>query len=102
MSSTISGAASPAATTTPTPATSAAAITSTGIGSGLNISAIVASLTNAFGAGQQNQLTTQANALDSQVSAFGTFTVALDTLQSTLAPLETSGSLAGFVGTVGD
>jgi flagellar hook-associated protein 2 len=113
MSSTISGAAStattpaaaPAATTANTagtPTTSTAAVTSTGIGSGLDISAIVASLTSAFGAGQQNQLTRQGNALDAQVSAFGTFTVALDTLQSTLAPLETSGSLAGFVGTVGD
>jgi flagellar hook-associated protein 2 len=102
MSSTISGAASPATTTAPTPVTSAAAITSTGIGSGLNISAIVASLTNAFGAGQQNQLTTQANSLDAQVSAFGTFTSALDTLKSTLAALETPSKLAGFVGSVGD
>jgi len=101
MSSTISGAASTAATTA-APATTAAAITSTGIGSGLNISAIVASLTNAFGAGQQNQLTTQGNSLDAQVSAFGTFTAALDTLKSTLQPLETPSSLAGFVGAVGD
>ena len=105
MSSTISSATPPAATSTPsTSAASAgsALVTSTGIGSGLNISAIVASLTNAFGAGQQNQLTTQANALDSQVSAFGTFTSALDTLKGTLAALETPSTLAGFVGSVGD
>jgi flagellar hook-associated protein 2 len=62
----------------------------------------VASLTSAFGAGQQNALTSQGNELDAQVSAFGSFTSALDTLQSTLAPLETPSSLAGFVGTVGD
>jgi flagellar hook-associated protein 2 len=102
MSSTISGAASTAATTPSTAATSSAAITSTGIGSGLDISAIVASLTSAFGAGQQNALTSQGDALDAQVSAFGTFTSALDTLQSTLAPLETPSTLTGFIGTVGD
>jgi flagellar hook-associated protein 2 len=106
MSSTISGAPSTAATTTATtastPTAATAAITSTGIGSGLDISAIVTSLTNAFGAGQQNQLTSQENSLDAQVSAFGTFTSALDTLQSTLAPLETPSSLAGFIGTVSD
>jgi flagellar hook-associated protein 2 len=104
MSSTISGtAASPSTATTASPATTgSAAITSTGIGSGLDISAIVASLTSAFGAGQQNSLTTQGDALDAQVSAFGTFTSALDTLQNTLAPLETASSLAGFDGTVAD
>jgi flagellar hook-associated protein 2 len=107
MSSTISGATAPAAattpaTTSPAAAASSAAITSTGIGSGLNISAIVSSLTSAFGAAQQNQLTNQATALDSQVSAFGTFTSALDTLKGTLAALETPSNLAGFDATVAD
>src|SRR5208282_4700665 len=109
MSSTISGAASTAPTTAaPTSAASnavpatTAAVTSTGIGSGLNISAIVSSLTSAFGAGQQNQITSQANALDAQVSAFGTFTSSLDSLQGTLAALETPGNLAGFSATVAD
>ncbi|MGO9993978.1 MAG: flagellar filament capping protein FliD [Steroidobacteraceae bacterium] len=109
MSSTISGAASTAPTTAaPTSAASnavpatTAAVTSTGIGSGLNISAIVSSLTSAFGAGQQNQITSQANALDAQVSAFGTFTSSLDSLQSTLGALETPGNLAGFSATVAD
>ena len=108
MSSTISGAASTAATTpTASAATSAAAattaaVTSTGIGSGLNISAIVSSLTSAFGAGQQNQITSQATALDAQVSAFGTFTSSLDSLQSTLAALETPSQLAGFSAAVAD
>ena len=102
MSSTISGTGSTASTATSSAATTSAAITSTGIGSGLNITAIVASLTSAFGAGQQNELTSQANALDAQVSAFGTFTSALDTLQQTLGPLETASKLAGFVGNIAD
>jgi flagellar hook-associated protein 2 len=113
MSSTISSTTAPA-TTTPAASTSSASngttagtaggslVTSTGIGSGLNISAIVASLTNAFGAGQQNQLNSQSAALDSQVSAFGTFTSALDTLQGTLAALENPTQLGGFDATVAD
>ncbi len=78
------------------------AVTSTGIGSGLNIGAIVASLTTAYGSAQQTQLTNQANSLDAQVSAFGTFTSALDTLQGTLAALETPSQLAGYDATVAD
>jgi flagellar hook-associated protein 2 len=112
MSSTISSTTAP--TTTPAASTSSASngtsagtaggslVTSSGIGSGLNISAIVASLTNAFGAGQQNQLNSQSASLDSQVSAFGTFTSALDTLQGTLAALENPTQLGGYDGTVAD
>jgi flagellar hook-associated protein 2 len=95
MSSTVSGATTPSSAST-------AAVTSTGIGSGLDISGIVASLTTSFGAAQQNQLTNQANSLDAQVSAFGTFTSALDTLQGTLAPLENPSALAGFDAAVAD
>jgi flagellar hook-associated protein 2 len=119
MSSTISSTTAPATTTptpTPTPTASNSSasngttagvaggslVTSSGIGSGLNISAIVSSLTNAFGAGQQNQLNSQSAALDSQVSAFGTFTSALDTLQGTLAALENPTQLGGFDATVAD
>ena len=113
MSSTISSTTAPT-TTTPAASNSSASngatagvaggslVTSTGIGSGLNISAIVSSLTNAFGAGQQNQLNSQSAALDSQVSAFGTFTSALDTLQGTLAALENPTQLGGFDATVAD
>jgi flagellar hook-associated protein 2 len=109
MSSTISSAtapATPAASSSASSGNSSAAgtslITSTGIGSGLDISAIVSSLTSAFGAGQQNQLTNQANALDAQVSGFGTFTSALDTLQGTLAALENPTQLGGYDATVAD
>jgi flagellar hook-associated protein 2 len=93
---------SPANTSSGTSSGSSAAITSTGIGSGLDISAIVSSLTTAYGAAQQTQLTNQANSLDSQVSAFGTFASALDTLKSTLGALQTPSDLAGFDATVGD
>jgi flagellar hook-associated protein 2 len=95
MSSTISssGSATPSASSL---------ITSTGIGSGLNINAIVSSLTTAYGAAQTNQLTSQQNLLDSQVSAYGTFTSALDTLKATLAKLEAPSQLAGFAATMGD
>ena len=77
-------------------------ITSTGIGSGLNISAIVSALTTSFGAAQTTQLTNQQTSLDSQVSAFGTFTAALDTLKLSLPPLEDPTQLAGFAATVAD
>jgi flagellar hook-associated protein 2 len=79
-----------------------ALITSTGIGSGLNISAIVSSLTTAYGAAQTSQLTAQQNSLNAQVSAYGTFSSALDTLQATLSTLENPSELAGFDATVAD
>jgi flagellar hook-associated protein 2 len=79
-----------------------ALITSTGIGSGLDISAIVSSLTTAYGAAQTTQLTNQQNTLDSQVSAYGTFTSALDTLKLALPALEDPKQLAGFAATVAD
>jgi flagellar hook-associated protein 2 len=81
---------------------SAGAITSTGIGSGLDIGAIVSSLTTAFGAAQTSQLTNQESTLDAQVSAYGTFTAALDTLKLSLPALEDPSQLAGFAATVAD
>ena len=79
-----------------------ALITSTGIGSGLNIGAIVSSLTTAYGAAQTSQLTAQQTSLNAQVSAYGTFSSALDTLQATLTTLEDPSQLAGFDATVAD
>lgn len=84
------------------PASSSALITSTGIGSGLDISAIVSSLTTAYGAAQTSQLTNQQTTLDAQVSAYGTFTAALDTLQAALPALQNPSQLAGFTATVAD
>lgn len=89
---------SPSASSTPT----SALITSTGIGSGLNISAIVSALTTSFGAAQTTQLTNQQTTLDAQVSAYGTFTAALDTLKLALPALEDPSQLAGFAATVAD
>jgi len=77
-------------------------ITSTGIGSGLNISAIVSALTTSFGAAQTNELSTEQTTLNAQVSAFGTFSSALDTLQATLSTLEDPSQLAGYDATVAD
>jgi flagellar hook-associated protein 2 len=85
-----------------TTGSASALITSTGIGSGLDISAIVSSLTTAYGAAQTTQLTNQQNTLDSQVSAYGTFTSALDTLKLALPALEDPKQLAGFAATVAD
>jgi flagellar hook-associated protein 2 len=106
MSSAVSPAGSsvsPTASSSTSGASSAnSLITSTGIGSGLNISAIVSELTTSYGAAQTNQLTAQQNSLDSQVSAYGTFTSALDTLQASLTALQTPSQLAGFDATVAD
>jgi flagellar hook-associated protein 2 len=77
-------------------------ITSTGIGSGLNISAIVSSLTANYGAAQTNSLASQQTTLNAQVSAFGTFSSALSTLQATLSTLENPTQLAGYAATVAD
>jgi len=82
--------------------TGAALITSTGVGSGLDIGAIVSELTTAEGSAQQTQITNQQTSLNAQVSAFGTFTSALATLQATLSTLEVPSELAGFSATVGD
>jgi flagellar hook-associated protein 2 len=105
MSSAISPTASSgtsASSTASGAAAGSALITSTGIGSGLDIGAIVSSLTSAYGAAQTNQLTAQQNSLDAQVSAYGTFTSALDTLQASLGALEDPKQLAGFTATVAD
>lgn len=84
------------------PASAAALVTSQGIGSGLNIPAIVSALTQAYGAAQTNQLNSQQSQLNTQLSAFGTFKSALETLQAALTPLQAAGALAGFTATVAD
>ena len=84
------------------PSSASALITSTGIGSGLDIGAIVSSLTTSFGAAQTAQLTNQETSLDAQVSAYGTFTAALDTLKLALPALEDPSQLAGFDANVAD
>jgi flagellar hook-associated protein 2 len=77
-------------------------ISSTGIGSGLDITSIVSSLTTAAGLAQNNQLADRKSSLTAQVSAYGTFSSALDTLQATLTTLKLPSALAGRTVTVGD
>jgi flagellar hook-associated protein 2 len=102
MSSTISNSTGSSATTTPAATSASSLITSTGIGSGLDIGAIVTALTNSFGAAQTNSLNSQETTLDAQVSAYGTFTSSVDKLKSTLGTLEVPSHLAGFKATVAD
>jgi flagellar hook-associated protein 2 len=93
MGSTISSTATSAANTV---------ISSTGIGSGLNISSIVSSLTTAAGSAQNAQLANRKTTLTGQVSAYGTFKSALDTLQATLTTLTNPKTLAGRTASIGD
>ena len=78
------------------------AISSTGIGSGLDINAIVSSLTTSAGAAETNALNRRQTALTAQVSAFGTFSSALATLQATLTTLQDPTKLAGRTATLAD
>jgi flagellar hook-associated protein 2 len=93
MGSTISSTASNAANTV---------ISSTGVGSGLDIGSIVSALTTAAGAAQNNQLSDRKTTLTAQVSAYGTFKSALDTLQATLTTLQNPTALAGRTAALGD
>jgi flagellar hook-associated protein 2 len=93
MSSTITSTAASAGNTV---------ISSTGIGSGLDINSIVTSLTTAAGLAQNTQLSDRKTALTAQVSAYATFSSALDTLQATLTTLENPTTLAGRTATLGD
>src|SRR4249920_3411600 len=93
MGSTISSTATNAANTV---------ISSTGIGSGLDIGSIVSALTTAAGAAQNNQLSDRKTTLTAQVSAYGTFKSALDTLQATLTTLQNPKALAGRTVNMGD
>jgi flagellar hook-associated protein 2 len=92
MSSTISS----------TPSAGNTVISSTGIGSGLDINSIVTSLTTAAGLAQNTQLSDRKGSLTAQVSAYGTFSSALSTLQATLTTLETPSTLAGRTATLSD
>ncbi len=78
------------------------AISSTGIGSGLDINAIVSSLTTSAGAAETNALNRRQTALTAQVSAFGAFSSALATLQATLTTLQDPTKLAGRTATLAD
>jgi flagellar hook-associated protein 2 len=77
-------------------------ISSTGIGSGLDINAIVTSLTTAKAAPETNALNRSKTAFTAQVTAFSTFNTALATFQATLLTLQDSTKLAGRTAALAD
>jgi flagellar hook-associated protein 2 len=77
-------------------------ISSQGVGSGLDIAAIVASLTTAKAAPLTNAINRSNTALNAQVSAWGTLNSAVATFQATLTGLQDPAQLAGRTATLGD
>src|ERR1700731_4045692 len=88
--------------TSSTAASASTVISSQGVGSGLDIGAIVTSLTTSKAAPETNAINRSNNALNAQVSAFGTFNSALATFQATLATLQDPTKLAGRTAALGD
>ncbi|MEY2115975.1 MULTISPECIES: flagellar filament capping protein FliD [Rhodanobacter] len=66
-------------------------LTSLGVGSGLDVATLVSQLVAAKKAPQQNQITSQTNTANTQLSALGQVSAALSALQSAMATL-TDGS----------
>ncbi|MDD3610239.1 MAG: flagellar filament capping protein FliD [Halothiobacillaceae bacterium] len=64
------------------------AITASGLGSGLDINALVSSLVQAEGAPKSNQLDRQKSAADTKLSAYGTLKSALSTFQTAAKALK--------------
>jgi flagellar hook-associated protein 2 len=85
-----------------TAASPSTVISSQGVGSGLDIAAIVTSLTTAKAAPLTNAINRSNTALNAQVSAFGTFNSAVATFQATLTALQDPAQLAGRTATLGD
>ncbi|HJW05098.1 MAG TPA: flagellar filament capping protein FliD [Rhodanobacter sp.] len=67
-------------------------LTSMGVGSGIDVASLVEKLVAARKAPQQNQITSQTAAANTQLSALGQVSAALSALQSAMAPL-TDGSV---------
>ncbi len=97
MSTPISSASSATAAASPS-----TVISSQGVGSGLDIAAIVTSLTTAKAAPLTNAINRSNTALNAQVSAWGTLNSAVATFQATLTALQDPKQLAGRTATVGD
>src|ERR1700736_266386 len=77
-------------------------IASQGVGSGLDIGAIVSSLTTAKAAPLTNAINRSNTALNAQVSAWGTLNSAVATFQATLTGLQDPAQLAGRTASLGD
>ena len=102
MSTVASTSGTTSGTTASTSSTASTVLSSTGIGSGLDVTGIVAGLTTAKGLAANNQLADRKATLTAQVSAYGTFKSALATVQATLSNLKTASSLQGRTATLGD
>src|SRR5579859_6318200 len=76
------------ASTASTAASPSTVISSQGVGSGLDIAAIVTSLTSAKAAPLTNAINRSNTALNAQVSAWGTFNSAVATFQAKLTDLD--------------
>ncbi|MBP1473373.1 flagellar filament capping protein FliD [Frateuria sp. MAH-13] len=63
-------------------------LTSMGVGSGIDVEKLVTTLVNAKKKPQQDQITNQATATNTELSALGQVSSALSALQSALAPLK--------------
>ena len=87
---------------TSTAASPSTVISSQGVGSGLDIAAIVTSLTTAKAAPLTNAINRSNTALNAQVSAWGTLNSAVATFQATLTGLQDPAQLAGRTATLGD
>jgi flagellar hook-associated protein 2 len=90
------------ASTASSAASPSTVISSQGVGSGLDIAAIVTSLTSAKAAPMTNAINRSNTALNAQVSAWGTLNSAVATFQATLTALQDPAQLAGRTATLGD
>jgi flagellar hook-associated protein 2 len=90
------------ASTASSAASPSTVISSQGIGSGLDIAAIVTSLTSAKAAPLTNAINRSNTTLNAQVSAWGTLNSAVATFQATLTALQDPAQLAGRTATLGD
>jgi len=77
-------------------------LTSLGVGSGLDVASLVDKLVAAKKAPQQDQITNQAAAANTQLSALGQISAALSALQSAMAPLSDGSAFASRTVTSGD
>lgn len=77
-------------------------LTSMGVGSGLDVSSLVDKLVAAKKAPQQNQISSQAAAANTQLSALGQIGAALSALQSAMAPLTDGSAFASRTVTSSD
>jgi flagellar hook-associated protein 2 len=77
-------------------------LTSLGVGSGLDVASLVDKLVAAKKAPQQDQITNQAAAANTQLSALGQISAALSALQSAMAPLSDGSAFASRTVTSSD